>query len=106
MAQHFFICTNSVSEDPDEVCSADERNRITQMLEKRGWPVWHWFEDVWLTVNPKNPISVNTLTRELRKAIGKQRVILVTQIQPISLDGYGPKPGWIWTRENWPGEWD
>ncbi|HEY4281452.1 MAG TPA: hypothetical protein VGM62_00195 [Chthoniobacterales bacterium] len=106
MAQFFLISTTSVSESPEDIATAEERNRITQVLEKRDWLVWHWFEDLWLVVNPKNPIATSTLYREVRKIMGKNRFILITRVKPDDLVGFGPVPGWKWTDQNWPGHWD
>jgi hypothetical protein len=65
-----------------------------------------WFGDIWLAVNTsRQALTVTGLSREIRKKIPKDRYVLVMEVKPIDLAGVGPKVGWKWTDENWPGHW-
>jgi hypothetical protein len=104
VAQYFVICTNSASDDPEEVATSEDRNKITALLEAKQWEVWHWFEDVWLAVNTSSQEETPaSLTKEIRKAISRKRDLLVMQTGPLGLDGFGPRAGWKWTGKHWPG---
>jgi hypothetical protein len=103
MPQYFVICTDS-TESGENAVTERERNRITRLLHAKGWHVWHWFEDVWLTVNPTDQYySAYDLNHELREKIEDERYILVMQVAPMDHAGFGPSRGWTWTNKFWPG---
>jgi hypothetical protein len=98
--KHFIVCTNSAIAG-DAGANAAERNAITDRLKAKGWPVWHWFEDVWLVVDPLGETRPVTLREELRSLIDSRTFILVMQIDPLAFSGFGNAEGWPWMIENW-----
>jgi hypothetical protein len=96
---HFVICTNSKI-GGSAGASVLERNAITDYLKFKGWPVWHWFEDVWFTVDASETTATGTLRDELRAIIDDRTHILVLKVHPLAHSGFGPKAGWPWMNEN------
>jgi len=105
MSQRFIICTNSAV-GPAYGANATDRNKITSYFEAKKWDVWHWFEDVWLVVNPSDQaMQTNALRDELQALFAPlQRHLLVIEIgNPAHYSGWGPKDGWPWMQEKWGG---
>jgi|HubBroStandDraft_4_1064222.scaffolds.fasta_scaffold726531_2 hypothetical protein len=101
MWQKFIICTNT-ARGPGAGTSALDRNNITRYLESKGWPTWHWFEDLWLTVIPSYSVTPAQLRQELSALIGPTKFILIMKVDgQIDFSGYGAKAGWEWMAENW-----
>ena len=97
---NFIICTNSAV-GGNAGATTIERNAITEHLKAKGWPVWHWFEDVWLAVDESEETTPRELREELRSLIDEKTFILIMQVEPVAFSGYGRKDGWPWMKENW-----
>jgi hypothetical protein len=96
----YVICTNSAV-GGNAGANAEERNAITDHLKAKGWQVWHWFEDVWLTVDELDESSPRELREELRSLIDERTFILIMAVEPVAFSGFGSKQGWTWMRGNW-----
>jgi hypothetical protein len=105
MPTRFIICTNG--HPGPSAPTPEERNKITRFFEAKGWQVWHWFDDIWLTVDPLESTKVKDLANEMRLLLGATKQVVVMQIEgQIKYSGYAPRDGWPWMRKNWgtPGE--
>lgn len=102
MPQRFVICTNSTAGLAG--ANAADRNKITNYFEAKKWDVWHWFEDVWLVLNPSDKrIQTNVLRDELQALFSPlQRHLLIIEVSDqLHYSGWAPKNGWPWMLEKW-----
>jgi hypothetical protein len=103
MPRRLIICTDSAKGVMNGV-TAEERNIITHHLELKGFQVWHWFEDLWLVVDPANGSSTSSLREELSGLLGPgnlKHIIIMNIEGNISFSGIGPPDGWPWMLKNW-----
>jgi hypothetical protein len=101
MPQRFVICTDSGGGE-GYAATTRERNKITRLLQSKGWRIWHWFEDVWLVVNPSEErYSTDQLQLELRTQFIDDRYVLILEVTAGEYSGFGPKKAWPWMRKNW-----
>lgn len=102
--QRFVICTDSAGEW-ESAAPARDRDRITELMQAKGWNVWHWFEDLWLVTNPGQEYSVGSIRDEIRAlpSMGDKHV-LVMEVEGVAYSGFGPNKAWAWMRKRWSGE--
>jgi hypothetical protein len=103
MPRRLIIATDSAKGVMNGV-TAEERNKITHHLELKGFQVWHWFEDLWLAIDPSNDTGTAKLREELSAILGSgnlKHVIVMHVDGPITYSGLGPPDGWTWMAKNW-----
>ncbi|MGI8773203.1 MAG: hypothetical protein ACR2JE_17405 [Acidobacteriaceae bacterium] len=81
--------------------TAAERNEITLHLQRKGWQVWHWFEDLWLVTYPGEEMRLPLLRDELRALLGAKYVLIMSLNDSPFYSGFGPQAAWPWMTENW-----
>ncbi|HTX39388.1 MAG TPA: hypothetical protein VME43_30430 [Bryobacteraceae bacterium] len=96
----FIVCTSSATGAPSGA-NVIQRNIITAYLKRKEWPVWHWFENIWLTVDESGEGTPSGLRDELRRLIGQGTFILVMEVEPTAFSGFGSKDGWPWMMQHW-----
>jgi hypothetical protein len=90
------IVTNSA------VTQTAARNALTVFLEAKGWPVWHWFEDLWLIDKVPANIDTKELRLEILRAIPSLLHILILSAEgSINRSGRVPLESVEWFKEHW-----
>ena len=99
--RRLILCTDSGA-DVRGAATAAERDAVTAHLHARGWPVWHWFQDVWLVVAPAD-VDLTALRQAVsgQMTTPERHVLLIDADDAAHLTGVGPFNAWPWIRENW-----
>lgn len=77
---------------------------ITSYLLGRGWQVWHWFDDLWLTTNLPADMTAQRLSGELEQGVAGLSVaeFLVIQLENVpSYYGRLNDEAWGWIAHFW-----
>ena len=100
--QRFIVCTDSAKGLPLGATPA-ERNGITMLFDKLGWQTWHWFEDVWLLVNPHVAVTPAQLREWLTAVLSpSMRHFMIIEVTgEMKFSGIGDRKGWPWMTQYW-----
>jgi hypothetical protein len=78
------------------------KNALTAFLEAKGWPVWHWFDDLWLIDEAPEQIDLPALRAEILRAIPTLGIILIMSAEGlINHAGLVPGDSVQWFKEHW-----
>lgn len=100
--QRFLIVTNSASSSR-YAATASQRDKITGLLQGKGWHVWHWFEDLWLLATDTEGTKAAEVRDEILEALdGAEIHIFVLEVEHFpSLASKGPSSSIPWIRKHW-----
>lgn len=83
----------------------EQRNAITSLIQARGWPVWHHFEDIWLVAGVPSDVTSKALYEQFQKisVIGDHSLLVLKIEDDTTLWHWGRahKDGWAWMKEFW-----
>jgi hypothetical protein len=83
----------------------EQRNAITALIQAKGWPLWHHFEDVWMIANVPDDISSKALYEEFESisVIGDHSLLVLKVEGDPRLTHWGRtnKEGWVWMKKFW-----
>jgi hypothetical protein len=74
---------------------------LTGYLEGKGWPVWHWLEDLWLVVTSDETVTVLQIREEIQEAVSETINVVVLEVANSKLAGHLPKASVPWLRTHW-----
>lgn len=84
------------------------KDAITNYLRAKGWPIWHWFENLWLLSNVPDNVTAQSLSEEILALIAPiapgpltSHIVIDASDKPSAYFGRGPKEGWEWMLQNW-----
>ena len=84
--------------------SRDQRNALTALFQAKAWPVWHYFEDLWLLSEIPENVTAKSLHSELEKiAVIGEHSIVILKIAEGQHEFYGRAnpEGWEWMKKSW-----
>ena len=77
------------------------RNALTIRLKELGrWGWWHWFENIWLVVDPAERTTAQELRDVAGAALGFANV-LVIRVEHADWAGLAPPAMFQWIRDTW-----
>lgn len=87
------------------VGTVEQRNAVTEIFRMKGWPLWHWMEDVWLLAKVPESINAKEITEILMEhpVIGKKAhlVLRIPQGSAAPYWGQCHPDAWKWMKEFW-----
>jgi hypothetical protein len=85
--------------------SKDIRDAVTSFLESKGWEIWHWFEDLWLSANAPNDLDLEKLRDEIRSipllVARNTHVMVFGTNDKLRRAGWVPIPSIDWLMKHW-----
>jgi hypothetical protein len=75
------------------------RNTVTHLLQDKRWPLWHWFEDLWLVAGVPGEVTPMAIAQEISKLLNRPN-LLVLELSKINLTGFVPDLAADWLAKN------
>jgi hypothetical protein len=86
-----------------EKVSAPQQDAITNFVKAQGWDFWHWYENLWLVVDPTEIWTSQGISDAIRRMLSPDEInIMVLGVtDPMTYWGRAPQESWAWMQLKW-----